>query len=121
MKPMISSLSALAAIFVIAVPGASAQSCAQQASDLQQQQVQAQELAEARSSLVEEVEAAGDAWENAEALRNFGDEQAAEADATKVAYETLKADLLDQELNLQALVVSLNDQVAAYNAKCVRN
>ena len=59
--------------------------------------------------------------ENAEALRNFGAEQAAEADATKATYDALKADLLEKETSLQGLVVSLNEQVTAYNSKCVRN
>lgn len=121
MKPMISSCGALAAIFFLSAPVASAQSCTQQAAQLQERQVAAQELAEARLGLVDEVEAAGDAWENAEAMRNFGAEQAAEADATKDAYETLKADLQEKESSLQILVVSLNEDVTAYNSKCVRN
>lgn len=121
MKPMISSLSALAAIVVFASPYASALSCAEQAADLQNRQVKAQKIAEARLTLVDEVEAAGDAWENAEAMRNFGAEQADEADTTKVTYETLKADLIAKEKTLQNSVLSLNQDVAAYNAKCVRN
>lgn len=121
MKPMISALGALSALFVLMVPTASALTCSQQATQLQDKQAAAQAMAAARVSLVEDVEAAGDAWENAEALRNFGAEQAAEADATKAAYETLKADLLDKESSLQMLVVSLNDEVTAYNTKCVRN
>lgn len=121
MKPMISTLSALAAIVVFATPYASALSCAQQAADLQNRQVKAQEIADARLTLVEDVEAAGDAWENAEAMRNFGAEEAAEADTTKVTYETLKADLMATEKTLQSSVLSLNQEVAAYNAKCVRN
>lgn len=121
MKPMISSLGAIGALFVIAAPSVSAQTCSQQAAQLQERQVAAQELADARGSLVDDVEAAGDAWENAEALRNFGAEQAAEADATKATYDALKADLLEKETSLQGLVVSLNEQVTAYNSKCVRN
>lgn len=121
MKPMISSLGALGVVFLATAPVASALTCSQQAAQLQERQVTAQEMADARLTLVDEVEAAGDAWENAEALRNFGAEQAAEADATKVAYDALKADLLEKESSLQGLVVSLNDEVAAYNRKCVRN
>lgn len=117
---MISSLSALAAIAVIATPFANAQSCNQRAADLQERQVDAKSLADARLVLLEEVETAGDAWENAEALRNFGDEQAEQADSTKMEYETLKADLLQQELALQALLTSLNEDVAAYNSACVK-
>ena len=121
MKPMISSLSALAAIAIFAAPGAMAQSCTQQAAQLQDRQTEAQQIAEMRLSLVDDVEAAGDAWENAEAMRNFGSQEAEEANATKLEYETLKADLMQKEATLQALVVTLNDQVAAYNTKCVRN
>ena len=121
MKPMISSLSALAAIVVLAIPHASALSCAEQAADLQTRQAKAQKTAEARLALVEEVEAAGDAWENAEALRNFGEEQALEADTTKTAYEGLKSDLFEKEVALQNLVVSLNQDVAAYNETCAKD
>lgn len=121
MKPMISSLSALAAIFFIAAPIASAQSCSQQATQLQERQVEAQALAEARLELVDEVEDAGDAWENAEAMRNFSSENAEAADATKTTYESLKADLMQKEVSLQDLVGSLNEQVAAYNAACVKS
>ncbi len=121
MKPMISSLTALAASVLILTPAASAFSCSQKAAQLQDRQAETQALADARLTLVEDVEAAGDAWENAEAMRNFGADQAAEADATKTEYETLKADLLQKESSLQMAVVSLNDEVAAYNTKCVRN
>ena len=94
MKPMISSLSAFAAMIVIASPSASAMTCAEQAADLQKRQAHVQKVADARLALVDQVEAAGDAWENAEALRNFGADEAAEADTTKVAYDALKADLM---------------------------
>lgn len=119
MKPMISSLSALVALTVFAAPMASAQSCAKQAASLQEKQVEAQALAEARLTLVDEIEAAGDAWENAEAMRNFGEEQAIEADTTKIAYDTLKADLFEKESSLQVLVATLNEDVQAYNQRCV--
>ena len=121
MKPMISSLSALAAMFVFVAPMASAQSCAQQAATLQERQTEAQSLADARLELVDAVEEAGDAWENAEAMRHFSTKDAHEADATKIKYETLKADLLQKEVSLQALVMSLNEEVAAYNAACVES
>ena len=121
MKPVISSLSAFTIMILLTAPTASALSCSQQAAQLQERQTAAQDLAETRSTLAEDVEAAGDAWENAEAMRNFSAEQAAEADATKATYETLKADLMQQETSLQTLVVSLNQEVTDYNKKCVRN
>ena len=121
MKPMISSLSALTAVFFIAAPIATAQTCSQQATQLQERQVEAQALAEARLELVDKVEEAGDAWENAEALRHFSDENAEQADATKTEYESLKADLMQKEVSLQNLVGSLNQKVEAYNAACVKS
>ncbi|MEL6724588.1 MAG: hypothetical protein AAGH90_06740 [Pseudomonadota bacterium] len=119
MKPMISSLSALVALFVVAAPMAHAQSCAAKAASLLERQTEAKALADARLDLVDAVEAAGDAWENAEAMRHFSSKDANEADATKIKYETLKADLMDKEVSLQALVMTLNEEVAAYNATCV--
>ena len=62
MKPVIYPLSALTAIVLFAAPQASAQSCAQQAADLQNRQVEAQALADTRLTLVDQVEEAGDAW-----------------------------------------------------------
>ena len=121
MKPMISSLSALTAVFFMATPIATAQTCSQQATQLKERQVEALTLADARLELVDEVEDAGDAWENAEAMRHFSEENAEEADATKTKYETLKADLMQKEVSLQNMVGSLNEQVAAYTAACVKS
>lgn len=121
MKPMFSALGALSAIFVLAAPTASALTCSQQAAQLQEKQVAAQQLADARVILLEEVEAAGDAWEDVEVHRLASDDHAATADEAKLTYETLKADLVEKEASLQTLVVSLNDEVTAYNSKCVRN
>ena len=119
MKPMISSLSALVALTVFAAPMASAQSCAKQAASLQEKQVEAQALAEARLTLVDEIEAAGDAWEDVEVHRLVSEGHAAKADEAKLTYETLKADLFEKESSLQVLVATLNEDVQAYNQRCV--
>ena len=121
MKPMISALGAVSAVFVLAAPAASALTCSQQAAQLQDKQVAAQALADARVSLLQEVEAAGDAWEDVEVHRLASADHAAVADEAKSVYESLKADLVEKEASLQTLVVSLNDEVTAYNTKCVRN
>ncbi len=121
MKPMISSLSALVAVFLFSAPVAMAQSCSEQAASLQAQQVEAQAIAEARVTLVDEVEAAGDAWDDVEIHRLASKAHAAKADEAKLAYEALKADLFEKESSLQLLVASLNKDVAAYNTKCVTN
>ena len=119
MKPMISSLSALVALTVFAAPMASAQSCAKQAASLQEKQVEAQALAEARLTLVDEIEAAGDAWEDVEVHRLVSEGHAAKADEAKLTYEMLKADLFEKESSLQVLVTTLNEDVQAYNQRCV--
>jgi len=121
MKPMISSLSALAAIVIFAVPSASALTCAQQAADLQNRQIEAQEIANARKALVDEVEAAGDAWEDVEIHRLASTGHAQTADQAKLKYETLKSDLMQKEIALQSLVVAINDDVAAYTKRCVKD
>ena len=121
MKPMISTLSALAAIVVLATPHASALSCSEQAADLQNRQAQAQKIAEARLELVEDVGAAGDAWDDVEIHRLASAGHAETADEAKSVYEGLKADLFEKEVALQNMVVSLNQDVAAYNESCAKD
>jgi len=120
MKPMISSLSAVAAIVFFSAPSASAMGCAEQARDLQNRQVEVQEIADARLALVDEVEAAGDAWEDVEVHRLASAGHAQVADDAKLKYETLKSDLMQKEVALQAMVVSINDDVADYTKRCVK-
>ncbi|MEE2929913.1 MAG: hypothetical protein VX599_04300 [Pseudomonadota bacterium] len=121
MKPMISSLSALGAIILLAAPMATAQSCSQKATQLQERQVEAQALADARLELVDEVEAAGDAWEDVEVHRLASAGHAETADQAKAVYEGLKAELLQKELSLQSMVIALNEDVATYNEACAKD
>ena len=120
MKPMISCLSLFAALAAFATPFAVAQTCGQQASELQAQQTEAQEIADARLTLLDEVEAAGDVWEDLEVHRLASSGHASSADEAKAKYEALKADLVQKESDLQARVVALNESVAAYNQRCVK-
>ena len=94
-----------------------ATSCAQRAVDLQNQQVSLQKQIGARKAMVEETETAGDVWEEAETLRHFG--KAAEADAAKLKYDSLKADLVILDTTVQSGVSTLNQQVEQYNRDCV--
>jgi hypothetical protein len=121
MKPMISSFIALVSIAAFTAPIGHAQSCADQSAELQEKQSEAQEIAAARLTLLEEVEAAGDAWEDLEVHRLVSDGHAQTADEAKAKYNALKASLLQKEADLQGLVVTLNDGVAAYNQKCVKS
>ena len=125
-KTLSSSLAALATL-ALSVPSASAltnaevRQCNALGKSLQARQADAKTKAETRESLLEKVEVAGDAWEEAEGLRNFSDDYATKADLTKAEYETLKGELLREERSLQALVSRLNEDVAVYNGKCVKN
>jgi len=75
-------------------------------------------LSAQRDALVVTVEEAGDTWDASEALRNFSADHAAEADAAKGAFDDLviKFDALEQAYRVTG--TQLNDDFAAYNAKC---
>lgn len=122
----LSLLSALALSAPLLVPSAAALSaaeikqCRALGASLQVRQGELTEMTEAREALVEQVQTAGDAWESAEALRNFGKAKAAEADSTKATYDALKKDLMRKEMALQSAAGMLNGDVADYNAMCVK-
>ena len=88
---------------------------------MQERQVEAQALADARLELVDEVEAAGDAWEDVEVHRLASAGHAETADQAKAVYEGLKAELLQKELSLQSMVIALNEDVATYNEACAKD
>ncbi|MEM1087586.1 MAG: hypothetical protein AAGH90_07645 [Pseudomonadota bacterium] len=123
-KTLSSFLAALATL-VLAIPSASAltnaevRQCNALGKSLKARQADAKAKAEARETLLVQVEAAGDAWEEAEGLRNFSTDYALKADTTKAAYEELKTDLLLKERSLQSLVARLNEDVALFNSQCV--
>lgn len=71
-----------------------------------------------RDDLAIAVEDAGDAWDAAEALRNFGADKAAEADATKSTYDALVAEFDAVEQAYRVTGTQLNEDFAAYNHKC---
>ena len=75
-------------------------------------------LVSQRDELVIAVEEAGDIWDAAEALRNFSADHAAEADASKATYEGLVAEFDAVEYAYRVTGTQLNDDFAAYNAKC---
>ena len=114
-------LVATAAPFASAMSGSAVAQCSQQARTLKAQKVAATDLKTERDALVEEVEAAGEAWDVAEATRLFGDAEAQKADAAKAEYDALKAELISLEAKLQEKVSDLNAGVAAYNEACATN
>ncbi|HIG23472.1 MAG TPA: hypothetical protein EYG02_09935 [Henriciella marina] len=105
--------------FVAAPFAAASESCVQQAETIRTAQQSVLKLKAERDALVPKVEDAGDAWENNQAMRNFGAEQARQADSSKAAYEDLKARLRGVEADLQEKAASANARVNAYNTHCV--
>ncbi|WP_084419249.1 hypothetical protein [Henriciella litoralis] len=106
-------------IAALAAPSALAASdCSQMARTIKSGQASAKAMAADRDELLLEVEAAGDAWEDQEALRNFSASHAAEADAARAEYEALKAELVSLEDDLQARLSRLNRDAANYNRTC---
>ena len=101
-----------------ALTGAQAKQCRALGASLQVRQVEAKTMGEARDGLAETVELAGEEWEAAEAMRNFGADQAAEADARKTSYDQLRSDLMRKEMALQSAVGMLNGDVYDYNEVC---
>lgn len=75
-------------------------------------------LSSQRDALVIHVEEAGDKWEAAEALRNFSSDHARQADTTKANYDDLVAEFDAVEQAYRVTGMQLNDDFAAYNAKC---
>ena len=107
------------AIAAIAAPGALAASgCSEKASAIKAGQASAKSMAADRDELLLDVEAAGDAWEDAEVVRNFSASHGARADLARSEYEGLKADLASREEELQTRLASLNNDVANYNRTC---
>lgn len=100
------------------MPAMASASCYSQGKALKAQQAEATALKAERDELVIAVEDAGDAWEEAEAMRGWTADQTAAADAAKAEYDARKAELHELEADLQTKVSSLNEGVAAYNRNC---
>lgn len=74
-----------------------------------------------RDEAAAEAELAGDAWEEAEDLRLFSDENAMEADTALAVYEAAKADFEMAEAAVQEQGMALNAEISRYNARCVKD
>lgn len=73
---------------------------------------------EARDALVARTEAAGEAWESAEELRNFSPDHAAAADTARAEWQALRAQTVSAERALQSAVQMLNTDAAQFNQRC---
>lgn len=72
-----------------------------------------------RDALAAKAEAAGEAWENAEAVRNFGAENAAAADALRLSFDEKKAAFESVESDLFERSSKFNKDTSRFNYLCV--
>ena len=117
----------IAAIFALAAPVAAADAatsardlarCQAMSATFKPKQDDIAKLKESRDAQAEVVETRGEAWDDAEVLRNASAAHAKTADAAKADYNAAKADLARMEKGLQAAVADLNADIAAYNQSC---
>jgi len=118
---LFASIASLSAPAALALTSAEIKQCNAMGKSLKARQAEAAKKAEARELLHEKTEAAGDAWDDVEIHRLASAGHAKTADEAKAKYETLKADLLKQNMAVQSLVNQINEDVAAYNALCVKD
>jgi len=104
-----------------ALTAAQVRECRAMGASLQVRQTETEAKASERAALQARIEQAGDEWEAAEAMRLFGQAQAAEATASKERYDGLKQKLARREVALQSTVGMLNRDVYDYNQRCVRS
>ncbi len=113
------SLAALVAPDALALTESEARRCQTLAAGFEKKR-QDIEIAQAeRDAAVVTAEDAGEAWENAEAERLFGEPQAAAADAAKAAYDDAKAAHQIAEARLFDLANAFQRDAAFFNQTCV--
>ncbi len=123
-KPLI-SIAFLSSAMVLPLAPASAltdrevKQCKAMGASIKVRERQLTERGEARMSDAEAVEAAGEAWENAETIRPISAQHAADADAKKAAYDKLKTDFMRADMAYQSEVAMVNNDVAAFNGVCL--
>ncbi len=121
MKPL--ALAILALTIALPLPATAltrdeARRCAVMARTFEAKTAEIAELKEALSAAAETAEEAGETWENAEAMRNFGDAQAAEADQAQANWQAAKNDFEAKQAALKSAVQMLNRDVSEYNRTC---
>jgi len=70
---------------------------------------------------VEKTELAGERWEAAEEMKLISPGSAKEAETAKSEWETLKKEVLREQMALQSQVSMLNTDVASFNASCAKD
>ena len=101
-----------------AMTAADVDRCKAMAATLAPKKAEIEKMTARRDELAELTETRGEAWENAEAMRNFSAQQAVEADESRKAYEESRRRLKQTEQALQAVARQFNQDVSAYNQSC---
>ena len=124
MKPVITATLFLVTAGFVTAPAALARtgpgSCSVQAKSIKEGQAEAKELKAERSKLQERVELAGEEWDAAKQMSQFGEDEAQKAVTAKAEYQGLKSELLKLDRDLQNRVSDLNSSVARYNQVCAK-
>jgi len=118
---------ALFALLIAAVPALpaaaltqdEARRCAVMAKTFEGKSAEIADREAARAEAAAAAEAAGETWETAEAMRNFGEAQAAEADAARATYDAAKRRFEGHDAALRSATQMLNRDIAEYNRTCV--
>lgn len=92
--------------------------CQTLASGFTAKQAKYQALSAERDALALKAETLGEAWENAEQLRHFSPEAAAEADEAEVVYEDAKIAFETSEAEFQTFGAALNSDIQRFNTLC---
>lgn len=119
MKRSLPLLALIAASFSMPAIAQDQRACNAMQASLSVRQTEALALQDRRDELAEQVELAGEAWENAEAMRAFGPTEAEMADAQLAEYNALKKEFHQTQAALQSKVEMVNAGVVRYNSVCV--
>ena len=118
MKRSLAILALIAASFSMPAIAQDRAACNAMQSSLSVRQTETLALQERRNALAEKVELAGEAWENAEAMRAFGAAEAEAADTQLAEYNELKREFHQTQAALQSKVEMVNAGVVRYNSLC---
>lgn len=92
--------------------------CRALAATLPAKQEEITRLVDIRDEAAIDVEARGEAWEDAEILRRASRGHASAADTAREAYDAARERLAAHETALQDALTVYNDEVASFNRSC---
>lgn len=118
MKRSLPILALIAASFSVPAIAQDQRACNAMQASLSVRQTEALALQDRRDALAEEVELAGEAWENAESMRAFGRAEAETADAQRAKFDALEKEFHQTQAALKSKVQMINASVAQYNSLC---